>query len=86
MTFAEQTYEYGIKKAKYRIDFRLHLEPFNHKDKPGDSCLNYSDFCNSKDLKLDVDNKEYLGDEKEKYEEIFHFSRRIQKFSTYSEA
>lgn len=81
----EQSNEYGIKEVKYRIGFRLYLEPFNNKDKPEDSCLNYSAFWESKDLKLDEDNKEYLGDEKEKDEEIFHFSRRIQKFNTYSE-
>ena len=86
MTFVEQTDEYGIKKVKYRIGFRLYLEPFNHKDKSGDNFLNYSAFWDSKDLKIDVDDKEYLGDEKEKDEEIFHFSRRTQTFSTYSEA
>ena len=37
---AEQSDEYGIKKVKYKIGFRLNLKPFNHKDKPGDSCLN----------------------------------------------
>ena len=29
MTFVEQTDEYGIKKVKDRIAFRLYLEPFN---------------------------------------------------------
>ena len=38
----------------------------NHKDNPGDSWLYYSVFWNCKDLKLDEDNKEYLGDVKEK--------------------
>ena len=52
----------------------------NHKDKPGDSCLNYSAFLDCKDLKLDEDNKEYLVDEKEKDEEIFHLSNTWLNF------
>ena len=52
----------------------------NHKDKPGDSCLNYSAFLDCKDLKLDEDNKEYLVVEKEKDEEIFHLSNTWLNF------
>ena len=81
----EETDINGIKKVKYRIGFRLYLTHFNNKEDPNDSFTNYSSFWENKEAKIDEDSQEYIGDEKEKDEEIYHFSKRIQKFNSYSE-
>ena len=81
----EENDKNGFKKVKYLIGFRLYLEHFNNKDDPKDSFADYSSFWTDKNAKTDEENQEYIGDDKEKDEEIYHFSKRIQKFNTYSE-
>ena len=81
----EETDKNGIKRVKYRIGFRLYLTHFNNKEDPNDTLANHSLFWKNKEAKIDDDSQEYIGDDREKDEEIYHFSKRIQKFNTYSE-
>ena len=81
----EENDKNGIKRVRYRIGFRLYLEHFNNKDDPNDSFAEYSSFWTDKNAKVDDEGQEYIGDDKEKDEEMYHFSKRIQKFNTYSE-
>ena len=81
----EENDKNGFKKVKYRVGFRLYLDHFNNKDDEKDSIADHSSFWDDKGAKIDEENQEYIGDDREKDEEIYHFSKRIQKFNTYSE-
>ena len=67
-----QSEEFGIKRVKYSIEYTLNTSPFNNNEQPDDLSSIYSSIC-------DNNNPQY-------YEKIFHFhfSRRIQKYNTYS--
>ena len=75
----------GIKKVKYKIGFRLYLDHFINPQDPYDTLYEHASFWQDNNAKADEENQEYIGDDKEKDEEIYHFSKRIQKFNGYSE-
>jgi len=75
----------GIKRVKYRIGFRLYLTHFNNPDDKNDTLINHTSFWEDTNAKSDENNQEYIGDDREKDEELYHFSKRIQKFNSYSE-
>ena len=75
----------GIKKVKYKIGFRLYLNHFNNEDDPEDNLFYHASFWNNQNALADENGEEFIGDEKDRDEEIYHFSKRIQKFNSYSE-
>ena len=75
----------GIKKVKYKIGFRLYLDHFINPQDPYDTLYEHVSFWQDNNAKADKNNQLYIGDDKEKNEEIYHFSKRIQKFNGYSE-
>ena len=77
--------EDGIKRVKYKMGFRLYLDHFINPQDPYDTLYEHASFWQDNNAKADEDNQEYIGDDKEKDEEIYHFSKRIQKFNGYSE-
>ena len=81
----EENNKNGFRKVKYLIGFRLYLEHFNNKENPKDTFADHSSFWIDIRAKTDEENQEYIGDDKEKDEELYHFSKRIQKFNTYSD-
>ena len=75
----------GIKRVKYKIGFRLYTKHFNNPKNPNDSFSNYTSFWENNDVKLDENNEEFIGDNKDFDIELYHFSSRIQEFYSYSE-
>ena len=75
----------GIKRVKYKIGFRLYLNHFHNKDDLNDEITNYFSFWKGKNLNEDENGEEFIGDPSNKDEELFHFSKRIQKFNTLSQ-
>ena len=75
----------GIKRVKYKIGLRLYTKHFNNPKDPNDSFSNYTFFWGNNDVKLDENNEEFIGDNKDFDIELYHFSSRIQDFYTYSE-
>ena len=78
----------GFKYVKYKIGFRLYPQHFKNPEDENDKCENHLDiwkkgnFENSHDF--DSEKEKFYGD-KENYDEtIPHYSKRIQKFNTYS--
>ena len=75
----------GIKRVKYKIGYRLYLNHFNNKEDPTDEIVKYFSFWNEQNIDSDENGEEFVGDNTNKDEEIFHFSKRIQKFNTLSQ-
>ena len=75
----------GIKRVKYKIGFRLYLDHFNNEDDPEDNLFYHATFWPNANALADEYGKEFIGDDKDKDEEIFHFSKRIQRFNSFSE-
>ena len=75
----------GIKKVKYKIGFRLYLNHFYNVDDPEDNLFYHASFWHNSDALADEYGEEFIGDNKDKDEEIYHFSKRIQKFNSFSE-
>ena len=78
----------GFKKVRYKIGFRLYPQHFKNPEDENDKCENHLDiwrqgyFDNNPDS--DSENEKYYGD-KENFDEVIpHYSKRIQKFNTYS--
>ena len=78
----------GFKKVKYKVGFRLYPQHFKNPEDENDKCENHLDiwkqaFFSNSPIE-DSDKKKYFGDQ-ESYDEIIpHYSKRIQKFNTYS--
>ena len=72
----------GYNKIKYKVGFRLYTKCFDKDDK----IENYKCFWHGNSLDKDSNKEEYLGD-KENYDETIDFySKRIQKFKSYTDA
>ena len=75
----------GIKSVKYKIGYRLYLDHFKNEEDPSDYIDNYLSFWDDKKIYIDENKQEYKGFHPENDELIFHFSKRIQKFNSFSE-
>ena len=75
----------GIKYVVYHVGFRLYPEHFNNPEEPDDIAKNHINLWKS-DPNLDTDSKgeKYYGDREGFDENIPLFSKRIQKFNTFS--
>ena len=78
----------GYKKIQYRIAFRLYPEHFKNLDDENDTYdkhINIWKYDNT-DIEINTDdnNEKYIGDGNNCDEDIFFYSKRIQKFNTYS--
>ena len=78
----------GYKKVKYKIGFRLYTEHFKNLEDENDTFEKHLDIWRmggySETPDTDNENEKFFGD-KENYDEIIvHYSKRIQKFNTFS--
>ena len=74
-----------IKYISYKIGFRIYPEHFNNKEDPEDEAKNHTDIWKKDpDLESDSRNENYYGDKEGFDEKIPMFSKRIQKFNTFS--
>ena len=74
----------GIKYICYHIGFRIYPEHFNNLDDPEDIAKNHISIWNSTQLETDSRGEKYYGDREGFDEKIPMFSKRIQKFNTFS--
>ena len=74
-----------IKRVKYRIGFRLYKNHFKNEEDSSDKIENYFSFYNNGNTYLDENKQEYIGLSRDNDIKLFHFSKRIQKFYSYSE-
>ena len=74
----------NTKIIKYKIGFRLYTNHFKNEEDPNDTINNYISFWKDNTKYLDNNNQEFIGDNIDKDQIIVHYSRRIQKFNTYS--
>ena len=80
----EETGRDGFKRKKFKIGFRIYLQNLNDENNTNDDLENFFFFWSDKNLYTDNKGEDYFGDNETKDEEIFHFSKRIQKFNTFS--
>ena len=78
----------GYKKIKYKIAFRLYIDHFKNPENENDTYEKHIDIWKGfgkAEINTDDDNKlRYIGDGTKCDEEIVFYSKRIQKFGTYS--
>ena len=77
----------GYKRIKYKITFRLYTEHFSNPYDESDSYENHIDIWktyNRVDINTDEEGEKYVGDGSNCDEDIVFYSKRIQKFGTYS--
>ena len=75
----------GIKYVAYHVGFRIYPEHFNNLDYPDDIAKNHiSIWDNQQQLEVDSNGDYYYGDREGFDERIPMFSKRIQKFNTFS--
>ena len=77
----------GYKKIEYRIAFRLYINHFKNPYDETDTYENHIDFWKSYDQTesgIDNEGEKYIGDEPRYDEDIPFYSKRIQKFGSYS--
>ena len=78
----EQEKKDGYKKIQYKIGFRLYTKYFENKE---DKIDNYKCFWSNNTFEKDSNKEEYFGD-KENYDEVIDFySKRIQKFKSFTD-
>ena len=77
---------YGIKYLTYHIGFRVYPDHFNNLEDPEDDIKKHLDIWKKPYLELDFDSKgeKFYGDGEGFDERIPMFSKRIQKFNTFS--
>ena len=80
----EETLSNGYKTIIYKIGFRLYPKYFKNKNDENDKYENYKCFWKFHKLELDENNEEYYGDKKDYDEPICFYSKRIQKFQSYT--
>ena len=74
-----------INYLTYKIGFRIYPEHFNNKEDPEDKAINHIEIWKKEpDLETDSRSEQYYGDREGFDENIPMFSKRIQKFNTYS--
>ena len=78
----------GFKKIAYKIAFRLYPEHFKNPEDENDTYDKHIDIWKRNhsevEFKTDDDNEKYIGDMDNCSETILFYSKRIQKFNTYS--
>jgi len=77
----------GYKRLKYKVSFRLYTEHFLNPNEETDTYENHIDIWktyNRIDVNIDEDGEKYIGDGSNCDEDIIFYSKRIQKFGTYS--
>ena len=78
----------GIKKVNYRVGFRIYPDHFKNLEDENDTYDKHLDFWKdgySSDTKgLDSEKETYFGDRENFDETIIHYSKRIQKFNTFT--
>ena len=78
----------GFKKVTYKIGFRLYPKTFKNPEDGSDTYDKHIDFWKNSstnfELRMDDNNEEYAGDLPNFDEGIIFYSKRIQKFNTYS--
>ena len=81
----EEILKNGYKKIVYKIGFRIYPKFFKNKNDENDKYENYKCFWQNKELELDEKTKEeYYGDKDNYDENISFYSKRIQKFQSYT--
>ena len=80
----EETGRDGFKRKKFKIGFRIYLANLNDENNTNDDLENFFFFWSDRNLYTDNRGEDYFGDNEKMDEEIFHFSRRVQKFNTFS--
>ena len=78
----------GFKVARYKVGFRLYPEHFKNEEDENDTYEKHLDIWKqgyfSENPEYDSEREQYFGD-KENYDEvIIYYSKRIQKFNTFS--
>ena len=86
MSISEEEDNDGIKYIAYNVGFRIYPEHFNNSDDPNDTAKNHINIWNSQEGDLETDSKgeKFYGDKEGFDEKIPMFSKRIQKFNTFS--
>ena len=80
----ELVLENGYKRITYKIGFKIYPKFFKNKNDENDKYENYKCFWENKELELDEKiNEEFYGD-KSYDEDIEFYSKRIQKFGSYT--
>ena len=78
----------GFKKIKYHVGFRLYTEHFKNPENENDTYDKHIDLWKNNfsetDIKNDNENEKYVGDMENFDETIIFYSKRIQKFNTFS--
>ena len=80
----EEILENGYKKIIYRIVFRIYPKYFKNINDKNDIFENYLCFWENREIELDQNNLEYYGDSPYYDEDIVFYSKRIQKFQSYT--
>ena len=75
---------YGIKYLTYHIGFRLYPDHFNNLEDPEDDIKKHSVIWKNPELDFDSKGEKFYGDGEGFDERIPMFSKRIQKFNTFS--
>ena len=68
----------------YRVGFRLYPKHFKNEEDENDTYENYKCFWNGQNIFLDKKKEECFGDQENYDEDINFYSKRIQKFKSYS--
>ena len=76
----------GYKNVKYNIAFRLYIDHFKNPDNENDTYDKHIDIwkLNGRDDIKEEDDDKYVGDTSNINEDIIFYSKRIQKFGTFS--
>ena len=78
----------GIEKVFYRIGFRLYPEHFKNLEDENDTYEKHLDFWKNgyfpESEELDSNKEKFFGDKENFDETIIHYSKRIQKFNTFT--
>ena len=80
----EQILENGYKNITYKIGFRLYPKYFENKEDNNDKYENYKCFWNGHNLEEDSHKEIYFGDKEYIDENLEFYSKRIQKFQSYT--
>ena len=81
----ENVKENGYKQISYKIGFRLFPKLFKNKEDENDNFENYKCFWENKQIEIDPHlNEEFYGDPINFDESISFYSKRIQKFKSYT--
>ena len=72
------------KNKTYKVGFRLYPEYFKNLEDENDKYENYMKFWEGHQLQLDKKKEKYFGDKEDYDEELSFFSKRIQKFKSYT--